>query len=219
MMKETILLIEDDIDLLENNTEYLQRHGYRVLTSETLADAAAVLAHEHVDLILLDINLPDGSGLDFIVEIRETSDVPVIFLTCRTDRADMIGGLTSGGCDYITKPFDFGVMLARIEAQLRQARSAKTLTRGSLMLDMVSGRAYLNGEDMQLTKKEFAVLRILVESGGKAFTKESLYETVWGQPMNNNDTALKTSISRLRKKLEADGFSITASRSEGYRFE
>ena len=218
-LQKNILVVDDDHEIVRAIALNLENEGYSVFKAYDGMEALDIALTKEIHLIVIDVMMPKMDGLSAIMKIREKKNLPIIVLSAKGENSDKVIGLSVGADDYITKPFDFGVMLARIEAQLRQARSAKTLTRGSLMLDMVTGRAYLNGEDMQLTKKEFAVLRILVESGGKAFTKESLYETVWGQPMNNNDTALKTSISRLRKKLEADGFSITASRSEGYRFE
>lgn len=221
-MSKTILLVEDDIDLLHNNEELLQMRGYRTLTAETLADASAILKHERPNLILLDVNMPDGSGFDFIAEINKTSDVPVIFLTCRTDKADMIDGLTRGGCDYITKPFDFDVLLARIEVQLRKVSPPRKITRGPLTLDLTASRAYLSGEDMMLGLKEFALLSLLAQNEGETLTKEYLYEAAWSQPMAGNGNALRAQISLLKKKLEEYGGGkvvLFSFRGEGYSLE
>lgn len=216
-MNKTILLVEDDTDLLMNNREYLARRGYRTLTAETLKDAVSLLAREQPDLILLDVNMPDGSGFDFIERVRETNDVPMIFLTCRTDKADMIDGLTRGGCDYITKPFDLDVLLARIEAQLRKAGMQEVIKRGPLTLNIVPGQAVLAGADMTLAKKEFAILLLLVQNEGRTLTKEYLYEKAWGQPLLYDDNALYVQMSRLKRKLEQnEAIELYVSRKEGY---
>jgi DNA-binding response OmpR family regulator len=222
MGNETILLIEDDIDLLFNNKEYFEKYYYRVLTAETLEAAAKILLKIRVDLILLDINLPDGSGLDFITGIRKKFDIPVIFLTARTDKVGVIEGLTRGGCDYVTKPFDYDVLRARIEIRLRDAKNkiAHKINCGPLSLDIVSSQGYLNGTDMQLTKKEFALLLLFVQNEGKTLTKEYLYEAVWKQPLVGGGNALWRQISTLRTKLDVgDGLILTATRGEGYSLE
>lgn len=222
MNKKTILLVEDDEDMLYNNEALLKMRGYRTLATETLAGAAALLEQENPDLILLDVNMPDGSGFDFITEIHKTSDIPVIFLTCRTDKADEIDGLTRGGCDYITKPFDIGVLLTRIEKQLQKARPPKMITRGPLTLDLIASRATLYGEDLSLAGKEFALLSLLVRHEGETLTKEYLYEAAWSQPMAGDSNAVWVQLSRLKSKLEAGSggkISIENYRNEGYALE
>lgn len=222
MPNETLLLVEDDTNLTAINREYFEIVGYRVLSAVTLAAAAHILECEPVDLILMDINMPDGSGLDFIRKIREKgeSGVAVIYLTGRTDNADILEGLTNGGDDYVTKPYNFGVLHARINIQLQKAKAAhrSRFVRGPLELDTIASQALLSGVDMMLMPKEFSVLCLLVQNEGKTLSKEEIYEAVWKQPMNADDTAVKTAISRLRGKLEACGLGIEVSRGEGYRF-
>jgi len=219
MEQKTILLIEDESDVLLSNKEFLELRGYGVLTAKTLASAEGVLKNHAPDLILLDINLPDGSGLDFITRLRESElcNTPVIFLTCRTDSADIIEGLTRGGRDYMTKPYDFGVLAARVEAQLRAAEMPEVVKRGPLTLHVFSQQAYLAGENMQLAKKEFALLLLFVRHEGKTLAKEYIYEKAWGQPLLEDDSALYMQVSRLKKKLEQnEAFELYASRNEGY---
>lgn len=223
MANEAILLIEDDTDLLMNNKEYLESYGYRILTAETLSAAARVLKSTDVDLILLDIKMPDGSGLDFIRHVLKKFDMPVIFLTALTGKNEVIEGLKRGGCDYVTKPFDFDVLRARIEVRLKEAESKHSrnvMTCGPLTLDVVSSQGFLKGKDMELTKKEFALLLLLVQNQGKVLTKEYLYEAVWRQPLVGDGNALWRQLSTLRAKLEeCDSIELTAARGEGYALE
>ena len=217
-MKITVLLVEDDTDLLNNNMEFLQKHGFRSVVAETLADAAKALKQELIDLILLDVNMPDGSGFDFITETRKTSDVPVIFLTGRAEKADMLEGLNRGGCDYITKPYDFDVLLARIEAQLRKTQPGSHIQCGALTLDTVALQAFLNGNDLLLKPKEFSLLHVLIQNEGATISLDELYRRVWGQPMGGDRNAIKNITSQLRKKLTGSGYTITSEYREGYSF-
>ena len=217
-MNRTVLLIEDDTDLLYNNMEFLQKRGFRVLAAETLADAARELSGTQIDLMLLDVNMPDGSGFDFISEVRKTSDIPVIFLTGRTEKADMIDGLSRGGCDYITKPYDFDVLLARIEAQLRKTQPGSHIQCGALTLDIVALQAFADGCDLLLKPKEFSLLHALIQSEGKTISADELYQKVWGRPMAGDNNAIKNITSQLRKKLTGSGYTISSEYREGYFF-
>lgn len=228
MEQQTILLVEDDPNILLSNREFLSRRGYAMLAATTLAEAERVLKNHSPNLILLDIHLPDGSGLDFISRFRNPSyelcamnyelpTVPVIFLTCRADSADIVEGLTRGGCDYITKPYDLNVLAARIEAQLRQTGLREIVTRKSLTLNGLSQQAFLSGVDMMLTQKEFAILLLLAQNEGRTLTKDYVYEKAWGQPLLADDAALFKQMSRLKKKLEqGQGLELIAMRGEGY---
>lgn len=228
MEQQTLLLVEDDRNILLSNQEFFSRRGYAILTATTLAEAERVLKNHASNLILLDINLPDGSGLDFIARLRNPNSalctlhsalcaVPVIFLTCRTDNADVVEGLTRGGCDYIMKPYDFNVLAARIEAQLRRAKMEESITGGPLTVRLLSQQAFLEGRDMLLTKKEFALLLLLLRHRGETLTKEYIYEKAWGQPLLEDDGALYMQVSRLKKKLEQnEAIEPNVSRKEGY---
>ena len=216
----TILLVEDDLKLLNNNRLLLEREGYKVLPAENLAEARKQMVKEAPDLAVLDIRLPDGSGLDFLAALRRASTVPVLLLTSLGTDDDIIKGLEMGGNDYLSKPVTAGVFLARIRAALRNSASVpETLTKGALTLRFASSQALLNGVDMLLSQKEFALLSFFVQHERQTLTVETLYEKVWGQPMNDNSNAVKFQISRLRKKLEGSGHTISAEYGEGYRFE
>jgi DNA-binding response OmpR family regulator len=201
-VKTFLLLVEDNLQIVQGNERMLRWQGYETAAALTLKQARAMLAARTPDLIILDIMLPDGSGLDFIRELRRTSEVPVLLLTGLTTPQDVVRGLTAGGDDYLAKPYDFGVLLARVEALLRRAgQIPKILAQGALRLDILASRAYLNGNDLLLTQKEFALLLLLAQNAGRALAPEYLYETVWKQPMQTDDQAVKSTLSRLRRKL------------------
>ncbi len=222
--KPVVFMIEDDLSMRELNRRTLARRGIDTVCAETLKEARSLL-REPFDLILLDLLLPDGNGLDFVPEIRAVTAVPILMLTSKREDEDIVKGLLGGGDDYMTKPFRNEELYARIVALLRRVELAETrgreITKGLLKLDTVAGRATLSGEDIQLAPKEFAVLLLLMQNEGKVFTAEKLYEAVWKLPMASDDHSLKNAVYRLRKKLESGGsdYGITAARGEGYCFE
>jgi len=215
-----LLLVEDELLVQANNKKILQRRGYLIRQAYTLAEAREIIAGEAPRAIVLDIQLPDGSGLDFLTELRRTSNVPVLMLTALGTSYDIIRGLEAGGDDYLTKPYDLAVFLMRVEALLRRSAIVPdTLETGSLKLDPSSGKAYVNGGDMVLPQKEYALLQQFVQHTERILSAEHLYEKVWGQEMLDDDKSLKVAISKLRAKLSGSGYTITASRGEGYYLE
>lgn len=220
-----ILLVEDNKHLNKINSRALCLAGYRVLTALTLKEAREHLAGTEPDAIILDILLPDGNGVDFCREIREYTAAPILFLTSVSGVEQALAGIRAGGDDYLNKPFHIELLLARIEAFWRRdairqrVKPADTFTYGPLSLNMAANAASLNGEDMLLTVKEFALLLLLVQNAGKTLSKETIYEKVWGMPMNEDSQALYTVVSRLKKKLEPAGtyLRLAAVRPAGYR--
>jgi DNA-binding response OmpR family regulator len=218
--KSEILLVDDDCEVLKTMEEVLSLDGYRPLTAKDAREARAILSRERPDLIVLDIMLPDGNGLDLCREIREKSDAPILFLSGLSGKNDIRAGLRDGD-DYLTKPFDFDILEARIDALLRRAaRVPKTVTKGPMELNVIAGLALLGGADMLLTQKEFALLLLFAQNEGRVFSAENLYEKVWGLPIGDDNRTLKKHLSNLRKKLkeENSGYEITAARGEGYCF-
>lgn len=216
-----ILLVEDNREIQEVNKNMLvQCGGYSVRLAKNLAEARKRLTEAEPDIMVLDIMLPDGSGLDFLEELRRNTDIPVLLLTALAEPRDTVKGLRAGGDDYLAKPYDNDELLARIEVLLRRtSRPPKTLTKGRLMLNMISGMAFVDGKDLLLSRKEFAVLFLLAQNERKTVNAEYLYREVWGLSLFNNQT-LKNRISELRKKLEdatSDCY-IESVRGEGYCF-
>ena len=215
-----LLLVEDEPMVQMNNKKILQRRGYVIRQAYSLKEAREIIAGEAPRAIVLDIMLPDGDGLEFLQELRKTSNVPVLMLTAMGTSHDIIRGLEAGGDDYLTKPYDLAVFLMRVEALLRRSSLVPdTLETGSLKLDPASGNAYINGEDMVLPQKEYSLLQQFVQHPEKILSAEYLYEKVWGQEKLDEDKSLKVAISKLRAKLSGSGYTITASRGEGYYIE
>ena len=215
-----ILLVEDNEQIMQGNERMLKRRGYEVITALSLTDARKMVKDRMPDLFVLDIMLPDGSGLDFMAELRKYSQTPILLLTGLTTPEDIVRGLTAGGDDYLPKPYDFGVLLARVEALLRRAQQVpECIHKGRLRLDVTADVATLDGADLLLSQKEFSLLLIFVQNEERFINAEYLYEKVWKQAMAGNSNTLKTTINRLREKIKSSGYRIAWSRGEGYCFE
>jgi len=220
-----ILLVEDDKDIQEVNKNMLARRGgYTVRLAMNLAEARRLIIEAVPDIIVLDITLPDGNGLDFLQELRHDLNIPVLLLSALDESGDIVRGLKAGGDDYLSKPYDNDVLLARIETLLRRtAYLPKTLTKGSLILDIISGRAFIDNEgdnlDLLLTQKEFAVLLLLAQNERSVMSAAAIYKTVWKQSSRFDKNTLQATISNLRKKIEPSGCTITSSYNQGYGFE
>jgi len=201
------------------NKPLLEAKGYKVALAKTIAGARKEIEKETPALIILDIHLPDGNGLDFLRELRKTSAVPVIALTNDSREEDIIAGLDSGCDDYVPKPYVFSVLSARIESLLRRAeRVPEMITKGRLSLDVTAGVAMLDGADLLLTQKEFAMLLTFVRCDGRYIDAEYLYEKVWKASMAGNSGAVRKTVSNLRGKINGSGWTISWSKGEGYLF-
>ena len=220
MPKTRLLLIEDNPRIQLANKDMLALLGYEVAIAMRLTAARACLLAQTPDVVVLDIMLPDGSGLDFLGELRQSADLPVLMLTALGTTEDTVRGLSLGADDYLAKPYAYPVLAARVDALLRRAgRMPEILTKGVLQFDILANQTFLNGKDLLLTKKEFAVLLLLAKNERHPLSPEYLYKTVWKQPMAGDDGAVKNTIYRLRKKL-GGGFSIQYDTDEdGYIFE
>ncbi|MCL2386590.1 MAG: response regulator transcription factor [Defluviitaleaceae bacterium] len=216
-----ILMVEDEPVVQANNKKILERRGYVTRQAFSLAEARKHIKAETPRAIVLDINLPDGSGLDFLQELRKTSNIPVLMLTAMGTQEDIIHGLEAGGDDYLPKPYDLAVFLVRINALLRRASLLpESLDIGSIRIDIPSGKAYVNNVDMNLPPKELSLLQQFTQHPEQMLTNEFLYEKVWGQKLlAGSDNSLKVAISKLRHKLDGSGFTITTAWGEGYCFE
>ena len=218
----TILLVEDNPHIQRINSAALRMEGYQTLEAATAAECLSLLQDHEVDLILLDIMLPDGNGIALCAELRERYDVPILFLSALGENRDIITALRAGGDDYLAKPYDIDVLLARVEARLRAAAREKRQYRiGDLTLDTVARIGYCAGSDLLLTQKEFSLLLQLARRPEHGLRKEALYEAVWGRPMAADSAALYTAVSRLNAKLAEASSRLTISylRGQGYQLE
>jgi len=215
-----LLLVEDEPAVQLNNKKILQRRGYNVRQAFTLAEARERIAEEQPKGIILDLQLPDGHGLQFLKELRDTADIPVLILTALGTTDDIIRGFETGGDDYLTKPYDLSVFLLRVETLLRTAAAMpETLEYDRIKLYPAAGRVVVDGVDIVMSQKEYSILQLFVQRPDKIMTAEHIYEKVWGQQMLENDNSLKVAMSKLRTKLADVGYAVTASRGEGYYLE
>lgn len=215
-----ILLIEDSEDVQDLNKSMLEDEGFTVKTVMTLAEARKSVRQRMPDAIILDIGMPDGNGLDFLREFRKTSKIPVLLLTGYGKDNDIIRGYDNGCNDYLSKPYTFGVLLARLKSLLKSMEQIpERITRGLLSFDVQCGQAFAGGKDLLLTQKEFFLLLLFVQHEGITINADYLYNKVWGKPMNKDNQAVKKAVHRLRTNLEDTGYTITVMRGKGYVFE
>ena len=222
-MDKKILLIEDDADLFALVKYNLEKDGFGFAGSQTGKGALELCRNAQPDLILLDIMLPDGDGLEICRQIRQNSDIcaiPVIFLTARGSEADRIVGLELGANDYIVKPFYVRELIARIRLQFRNIQTpprAPVLRVGGVELDRNRCEVRMDGRPVPLTATEFRVLEFLMGRPGVVFSRAQLLDAVWGEDHAITDRAVDVYILRLRQKLESDF--IQSVRGFGYKFE
>ncbi len=202
---QKILLIEDDITLGSGIRLALQNASLQITLCHTLAEGRHVLDRDSYDLLILDVNLPDGSGLDLLNEVRQTNAVPIILLTANDMEMDIVTGLESGADDYITKPFSLAVLRARVNAQLRRSISAKPsfMEIDGFQFDFDRMEFRKDGQLVELSKTEQKLLRILVENRGQTLPRAVLVDRIWTDGAEYVDeNALSVTVKRLRDKLE-----------------
>jgi two-component system KDP operon response regulator KdpE len=207
-----VLLVEDDRELRATLREALEVEGYRVLASASLADANAVLAHaapaQAIDLVLLDLGLPDGDGESLLAAIRSERNTPVIVISAREGDGSKIRLLDSGADDYLVKPFSIGELLARLRVALRHrgravAAAVIRYEHDGLSIDVAAHRVSLHGADVHLTPTEFNLLARLVRNAGQVVTHRQLLADVWGADFTEHTHYLRLYMAQLRAKLEA----------------
>ena len=223
-METTILVVEDDDAIARPLVDMLGRQGFEVERASTGAEALDDFAQRDIDLILLDLTLPDMEGLDICRRIRATSDVPLIILTARGEEVDRVVGLEVGADDYVAKPFSIRELVARIRALLRRSnRSAprQAIKIGDIVIDPVARVATRRGEPLDLTAKEFDLLYYLMDHAGEVVRREDIMNDVWDQHWFGPTKTLDVHVSTLRRKLNDHAESpvyIRTVRGVGLRF-
>ncbi|MDU1539432.1 MAG: response regulator transcription factor [Paeniclostridium sordellii] len=206
MGNKTILIIEDDITLNKGIMLTLRQNDIKIKQAFTLEDSRNILKKEKIDLIILDVNLPDGNGFDFCKEIREKSTIPIIFLTACDMELDIVTGLELGADDYITKPFSLMVLRARVMVALRRLENKNTnnkITIDNLILDFDKMEFTKDNNKINLSKTEQKLLKMLITNKGRVLTREQLIDNVWDNDSEFvEENALTVNIKRLREKIE-----------------
>ncbi|HSR45410.1 MAG TPA: response regulator transcription factor [Acidimicrobiia bacterium] len=221
-MDATILIVEDDQSIREITKLGLRDAGFSVHTAADGEEALLRFRRDQPDLVVLDVMLPKRDGLEVCRAIRAESSVPVVMLTARSDAIDVVVGLESGADDYVTKPFEMPVLVARIRAALRRAHlldPAETLTLGPLRIDVPGHRVTVNDVELGLTPTEFRLLLELARRPGQVFTRELLLDRVWGYSYLGDSRLVDVAIQRLRAKIGTHGSPdlIETVRGVGYR--
>lgn len=203
-MNYNILIVEDDIALCNGITLALKSNEYNFFTSHNICDAKRIFSNNKFELVILDINLPDGSGLNLLTEIKSTQNASVILLTANDIEIDIVTGLEMGADDYITKPFSLMVLRARVNAQLRKIKLKPTLIEiDSFMFNFNTMEFTKAGKLIELSKTEQKLLRLLIDNRGNTITREFLIDKIWTYDSEYVDeNALSVVIKRLRDKLE-----------------
>lgn len=204
-----LFLLEDDLSLIGGLSFAVKKQGYEIDVARTTLEADALWANGKYDLVILDVSLPDGSGFDFCKKIRETSKVPVMFLTAADEETDMIMGLDIGGDDYMTKPFKLAVFLSRLNALLRRSENFNTdvteLNSGGIRISLLRGEVSKQGRLLDLTAGEYKLLRLFMENPGRILSSEQILGKLWDCSENYIDSnSLTVYIRRLRTKIEDD---------------
>jgi len=221
-----ILIIEDDLSLINGLSFAIKKQGFDLDIARTVLEADAIFADGKYNLVILDISLPDGSGFDICKKIRQTSKVPIIFLTAADEEIDIIMGLDIGGDDYITKPFKLAVLLSRINAILRRSNNfnqiGTELKSNGITVHLLKGKVYKNGNIIDLTASEYKMLCMFMENPDIVLSAEQILSKLWDCDKNYVDNnTLSVYIRRLRSKIEdnpSEPKKILTMRGMGYKW-
>lgn len=206
----TILLLEDDQSLNKGITFTLQKEGYNVYSAHTIGEAEIFLHRGHPKLLICDITLPDGNGLEFGKRALDAMRIGLIYLTAMDSEIDIVNGYLSGADDYVTKPFSLTILSAKVQAVLRRLEGGEVskLTADNIEVNVKNGQVYRDGENVILSKTEYSLLIYLMENAGQILSKEQILEHIWGNDGQFvDDGAVAVNISRLKNKLGTENIS------------
>ena len=225
-MSQKILIIEDEPDIRKTLEYNISREGYEVISTSSLSEGREKLESASFSLLLLDLMLPDGSGLDLCRELKQDkslSSMPVIILTAKDDEVDKVVGFELGADDYVTKPFSVRELILRVKAVLKRGERKSDNMEvqrqfGELKIDVDSHEVFVNDEQVSLTALEFKLLRQLVDRRGRVQSRDQLLSDVWGYSSDVTTRTVDTHIKRLREKLGDMGKYVQTIRGVGYKF-
>ena len=227
-MAHCVLIVEDEPDIRKTIDYNLSKESFKVIQAESIAEGEKALAANKIDVIILDLMLPDGSGLTLCRDIKSnatTKHIPVIILTAKTEEVDRIVGFELGADDYVTKPFSVRELILRVKAILKrnvdsqqQENDISDIEAGDLRLNLDAHQVFVRDEEIALTALEFRLLKHLLDRRGRVQTRDQLLEEVWGYSSDVTTRTVDTHIKRLREKLLGAGDCIQTIRGVGYRF-
>lgn len=214
MCAETILIVDDNREIVYSLGELLKYEGYQIVKAYDGMEALEALECNHIDLILLDVMMPRLNGLSALMKIRENYKIPAIILSAKTEESDKVSGLVLGADDYISKPYNPAELIARVKAQLRRYHTwggsapkadEDTIVNGGLVLDKKQRLAVVEGEEAKLTATEYKILSLLMEHPGQVFSAEQIYEKVWEETADYTvENTVMVHIRHIREKIEID---------------
>jgi len=219
MQTKTILIADDELRIRKLVADFLLREGYLVLEADNGKTALAMLAKEKIDLVILDVMMPEQDGLSVCREIRKTSSVPVIMLTARGEEIDQLFAFELGADEYVTKPFSPKILTARVNALFRRLENEPSVVSNGLNIDTVSRQVSIDLQTVDLSPKEYELLAFLVENRGKALSRQQILNQVWNYDYFGDLRTVDTHINRLRTKLGEKSSLVQTIRGYGYRFE
>ena len=199
-----VLIIEDNKEICELITDFLRAENYIVSAAETAEKALSLYEKYGARLVLLDINLPDKNGFYVCEKIRKNDNVPIIIITARTDRDDKLNGILLGADDYIEKPFDIEILIAKIKGIFKRRLARDIISDGDITLNISDETVTKNGIKINLSAKEFELLQILIQNKGQTLSKEFLFNRIWGSDSESEMQTLTVHIKYLREKIEND---------------
>ena len=227
-MAHCVLIVEDEPDIRKTIDYNLSKESFKVVQAESIAEGEKALAANKIDVIILDLMLPDGSGLTLCRDIKsdaKTKHIPVIILTAKTEEVDRIVGFELGADDYVTKPFSVRELILRVKAILKrgidspqQENDSFDIEAGDIRLNLDAHQVFVGDEEITLTALEFRLLKHLLDRRGRVQTRDQLLEEVWGYSSDVTTRTVDTHIKRLREKLLGAGDCIQTIRGIGYRF-
>ncbi|PED63432.1 response regulator transcription factor [Priestia megaterium] len=209
MSERTILIVDDEVEIRNLMSIYLKNEGYQVVDAPNAVTAMDILKKQKIDLIILDVMMPGMNGIDACLKIREEHNMPIIFLSAKTEDMDKIHGLASGAEDYVTKPFNPLELMARVKSQLRRYymapekdNSSPFLEKGDLKVDKKRNEVFVRDREVRLTPKEFQILSLLLRHQGQVFSIQQIYEAVWKEPFYKSDNTIMVHMTKIRDKIE-----------------
>ena len=226
-MPSQVLIIEDEPDIRKTIDYNLTKESFKVVQAGSIEEGEKALVSNQIDVIILDLMLPDGSGLTLCRDIKsddKTKHIPIIILTAKTEEVDRVVGFELGADDYVTKPFSVRELILRVKAILKRGPTSNNNSEddeysfGELTLNFEAHQAYINGNEISLTALEFRLLKHLIDRKGRVQTRDQLLEDVWGYSSDVTTRTVDTHIKRLREKLGSVGNHIQTIRGVGYRF-
>ena len=222
MVMTDILIVEDNKEISELLGDFLKKEGFTVSVASTGEEALTKFGKYGAKIVLLDIMLPGMDGYAVCSEIRTNSNVPIFILSAKTDKNDKLNGIILGADDYIEKPYDIDLLIAKIKGLFARRYSSDELTLGNITINKVDYKVYKDGKEIEMTIKEYELMLLLAENAGKVLTKEFLFNRIWGFDSDSEQQTLTVHITRLRQKIEEDPKNpkrILTVWGKGYKFE